>query len=49
MHLGVGRIRTQFKYDTLKYIVNCNNQEIGSLVKNLACLVLKIALASEFR
>lgn len=30
------RIRTEL-YDTLKYIVNYNNQKIGSLVGNLAC------------
>jgi len=28
MYLGVCRIRTEFKYDTLKYIMNCNSQKV---------------------
>lgn len=51
MYLSVCRIRTEFKYDTPKYVINYNSQKIRSLVKNLFQTVeyCKIALASEFR
>lgn len=51
MYLSVCRIRTEFKYDTPKYVMNYNSQKIWSLVKNLFQTVeyCKIALASEFR